>query len=224
MGTVGLFVASICFGIAAVRTRRALGAGASTVSAWKPVVLGVLAVGLFFAAGEEISWGQRIFGVDTPESVRAENAQGELNVHNLWAVNGALDTIFQFFWAGLFVAVPLAAALWRPAREVLGRYLPVAPPVIAGFLILNYLLAQTGERVFDDEDLYTSKYPLVHSITELKEAGVGIVLGIAAFLVLRRTSDEPLLGRPPDRGEREPVEARPERGPIRVGRRAAGRR
>ncbi len=44
------------------------------------VVLGSL---FFFGAGEEISWGQRIFGVQSSEFFMKHNAQGETNLHNL---------------------------------------------------------------------------------------------------------------------------------------------
>lgn len=37
----------------------------------------------FFAAGEEISWGQRIFGWETSEYFMERNAQSETNIHNL---------------------------------------------------------------------------------------------------------------------------------------------
>ena len=46
------------------------------------VTLG-LGLFLFFAAGEEISWGQRIFGLVTPEYFKEHNAQQETNLHNL---------------------------------------------------------------------------------------------------------------------------------------------
>lgn len=36
-----------------------------------------------FVAGEEISWGQRIFGIETTEYFMEHNAQGETNLHNL---------------------------------------------------------------------------------------------------------------------------------------------
>lgn len=36
-----------------------------------------------FGAGEEISWGQRIFGVETGEYFLEKNYQGETNLHNL---------------------------------------------------------------------------------------------------------------------------------------------
>lgn len=37
----------------------------------------------FFAAGEEISWGQRIFGWETGETFKEINKQEETNLHNL---------------------------------------------------------------------------------------------------------------------------------------------
>lgn len=50
------------------------------------VAYAFLAVASVLAAGEEISWGQRLLGLETPESVREANLQEELNVHNLGAV------------------------------------------------------------------------------------------------------------------------------------------
>lgn len=37
----------------------------------------------FFAAGEEISWGQRVLGYSTPEILAHHNLQKEANFHNL---------------------------------------------------------------------------------------------------------------------------------------------
>jgi hypothetical protein len=44
---------------------------------------GILALLFFFGAGEEISWGQRIFGIESSEFFQENNAQGETNLHNL---------------------------------------------------------------------------------------------------------------------------------------------
>jgi len=49
---------------------------------WKLTVI-VIAVLFIFAAGEEISWGQRIFGVESSEFFKDNNAQKEMNLHNL---------------------------------------------------------------------------------------------------------------------------------------------
>ena len=44
------------------------------------ILLGAL---FFFGAGEEISWGQRIFGIQSSEFFEEHNAQKETNLHNL---------------------------------------------------------------------------------------------------------------------------------------------
>jgi hydrogenase/urease accessory protein HupE len=44
---------------------------------------GVYALLFLFAAGEEISWGQRIFGWNSNDFFATHNAQGETNLHNL---------------------------------------------------------------------------------------------------------------------------------------------
>lgn len=49
---------------------------------WKIGVLFSAAL-FFFAAGEEISWGQRIFNIQSGEFFTQNNAQGETNLHNL---------------------------------------------------------------------------------------------------------------------------------------------
>jgi hypothetical protein len=53
------------------------------------------AVGLFFIAGDEISWGQRIFGVETPESFKAINTQEEITVHNLESFAGFVSYFYM---------------------------------------------------------------------------------------------------------------------------------
>ncbi len=45
------------------------------------------AVAFFVVAGEEISWGQRLLGLETPAAMAEQNRQGEINLHNseaLW--------------------------------------------------------------------------------------------------------------------------------------------
>lgn len=49
-----------------------------------PSIIFILAGLIFlFGAGEEISWGQRIFNIETPEYFEEYNAQSEMNLHNL---------------------------------------------------------------------------------------------------------------------------------------------
>ena len=53
---------------------------------WK---LGILAIAFvfIFGAGEEISWGQRIFNIESSAYFKENNAQAETNLHNM-VVNG----------------------------------------------------------------------------------------------------------------------------------------
>jgi hypothetical protein len=55
----------------------------------------------FLACGEEVSWGQRIFNIETPEYIAKNNKQGELNFHNLHALSGG-NTWRHFFKTGEF--------------------------------------------------------------------------------------------------------------------------
>ena len=50
------------------------------------VLFGLLAIGLVFNIGEEISWGQRILDFETPEELLEQNRQGESNLHNIYGV------------------------------------------------------------------------------------------------------------------------------------------
>lgn len=59
---------------AALKGKRGLGAA---------LVTGFFALLFFFAAGEEISWGQRIFGWESNEYFKQANAQQQTNIHNL---------------------------------------------------------------------------------------------------------------------------------------------
>ena len=54
---------------------------------WFLTVNFALGLLLFIAAGEEISWGQRILEIESSDYFQKNNAQGETNLHNL-VVNG----------------------------------------------------------------------------------------------------------------------------------------
>ena len=80
-------------------------------------VLGAAALGLMLlvAAGEEISWGQRLVEFDTPSALVDGNRQDELNLHN---VDGLQDkaVIAQVLVAGAGVWLARAAKLaWAQA-------------------------------------------------------------------------------------------------------------
>jgi cell division protein FtsW (lipid II flippase) len=71
--------------------------------AWFLFVTIGLALMLFFAAGEEISWGQRILGLKSPEFFMEDNTQKELNFHNLVVDGVKLNKVI--FSIGLIAAM-----------------------------------------------------------------------------------------------------------------------
>lgn len=63
----------------------------------------IAALGLFFVAGEEISWGQRLLNISTPQQWAEVNLQEETTLHNLPVVQGlsGVAYILLGFWGGL---------------------------------------------------------------------------------------------------------------------------
>lgn len=129
LGFVFLFLTSVFLGWAGVRT-------------WKnPDVPRVQALALFFmaliffwAAGEEISWGQRIFSIPTPESLARINAQKELNLHNIDKT--FFDRVMHL--ANVFFAVFAAGFYFSGRDRFAGFKLPDVPLVLTLILVPLY--------------------------------------------------------------------------------------
>lgn len=104
-----------------------------------PFYLG-LAIVLFLAFAEEISWGQRIFGWATPTDLPFDNLQGETNIHNLALFHGEslfnLHRLFNLFWMSYAVVLPLlVGAVPIVARLCQRISLPVPPAWIGGLFV-----------------------------------------------------------------------------------------
>ena len=88
----------------------------------------VLGLGLFVVAGEEISWGQRLLGIETPERIRSSNLQGEFNLHNIEGIHQNVRALGMVAIVGLFVLIPLARLGWaRLARLEARLGIPPVP-------------------------------------------------------------------------------------------------
>lgn len=73
----------------------------------------LLAVGLIFVAGEEISWGHSMLQLELPDYFERHNTQGDLTVHNLDA--------FQPFLHNAYIAVGFGGAFaWLAAGLLCG--------------------------------------------------------------------------------------------------------
>jgi hypothetical protein len=100
-----ILAASVAFALAARSANRTGRDGLTTIYL-------IVAVGAVLAAGEEISWGQRILGFATPAALDTINHQGESNLHNI----SSIQRLFNLgeMAAGLYgLAVPL---LWLSSR------------------------------------------------------------------------------------------------------------
>ena len=109
-GTVLILVPATVAGAASIPRLRGM-ARARLLRVW--VALWALAC-LYFA-GEEMSWGQWLFGWETPEVVRRFNDQGETNLHN---VSNFLDQVPRAFVELFLFVGGLLLPLWR---KVSGR-------------------------------------------------------------------------------------------------------
>jgi hypothetical protein len=108
----------------------------------------LIVIAFFFVAGEELSWGQRIFGLETTEYFKENNAQAELNLHNLTVgevkinklVFGLILTTVILIY---MVLVPVLYQKMRKFKELLDSwYIPV--PRLrhsASYLVLMLLIS-----------------------------------------------------------------------------------
>ncbi|MBI2375720.1 MAG: hypothetical protein HYV07_17120 [Deltaproteobacteria bacterium] len=91
----------------------------------KPVaVIGALGLTAFcvFVAGEELSWGQRVFGFRPPDLFLEHNFQQETNLHNF------LKNILDTRWVVAFIAILYGATLpFVPQRGILRHLDGVVP-------------------------------------------------------------------------------------------------
>jgi hypothetical protein len=97
-----------------------------------------LAFLFFVMCGEEISWGQRYIGLETPEALAAVNVQGEINFHNMFGY--FFDHMFIAAFFVWLVLVPLAAAYSRFFRRTFWTVgLPVGSLGLAAGAALVYV-------------------------------------------------------------------------------------
>ena len=111
---------------------------------WRAMALTAVYAALFvFASGEEISWGQRIFGWQSGEFFARNNYQGETNLHNLMigdlrlaqaVFGGPLTALILLY----LVALPLLYPRVRAIRALADRLAAPVPGVRhAAFAVLG---------------------------------------------------------------------------------------
>jgi len=198
IGASSLFITSILFFYGFRVARKSL--DKTWVSLVKQLVYLVLALLFFFGAGEEISWGQRIFGFKTPEPLAQVNKQDELNLHNLSVFENSklftADRLFDAFWF-LFAVVTPAVALLLPAFDrFMSKFIPIVYWGIGLLFLYNYVWAKAAKFIYGT--VYTfDKISLKQAIQEIKESNYAIIfvlVGLFAIWDLNKPKDiSPLL-------------------------------
>ncbi len=159
----------------------------------KTLYFSLLALLFFFAFGEEISWGQRIFNYATPEAIKEINAQGEFNLHNITVFHGrtpdgeekkgilALFTMHRLFYIAFLtylLIIPLLFRVNARFRAFIKKiHLPV-PPIIFGILFCaNWIFGNSLRAVLS--------HLKGHGVVEIKETVFALILFMFALYWLR---------------------------------------
>ena len=89
---------------------------------------------MVFVAGEEISWGQRIFGFATPDFLMHLNEQREFNVHNISV--STFDSLYRI--GTLILCMVTSAAFFAGKRQAFWIPLPSILLMLGFLMILSY--------------------------------------------------------------------------------------
>ncbi len=152
--------------------------------------LTIFALGCFFTAGEELSWGQHFFGWSTPESLAAINKQQETNLHNINGFANKTRTILSSLLFIFGALLPLYRKFkhqrLHSLREKKYWWLwPSFSLVCVG--ILSFLVA-LPQRL----ELVGIQIPIPNNIAEIKECLLtfGFFLyALALYLRLKTNGD-----------------------------------
>ena len=157
-----------------------------------------LAIVLFLAFGEEISWGQRIFNFSTPEAIDRINVQHEFNLHNLEIFNGELldgsdktgiasffeihRLFYLFFLAYLFI-LPLGYQLNNKFRRFINKIRIPVPSIYLGLLLLaNLIYGHMLRAILGGPVNITG-----HGVVEIKEVAVALILFALPLTLMKQS-------------------------------------
>lgn len=145
-------VASILSGVMLIRLYRKRRLGSTAL------IVGLMSLLFFFVAMEEISWGQRIFEVQSPEFFQTYNQQEEITLHNflsryslhLLYISVGLYGAFawKFFPARLKEQFPKLTQFIIPNRLLQGYFLPAALLYLYYDYVSVFLVKVLGLTVF----------------------------------------------------------------------------
>ena len=104
----------------------------SKVISSKNIGIILFSIIFFFGFGEEISWGQRIFNIETPLFFSENNLQSETNIHNLMIGGVKLNKLIFtnglfFIFLFYFLAGPYLYTKSNNVKSIINRFSIVIP-------------------------------------------------------------------------------------------------
>ena len=145
----------------------------------------LLALFFFFVFGEEISWGQRIWGIDGGAFFKTMNAQQETNLHNLkwfnvldenqtrqaWWKVFPMNRLFRMFWLFWCLLIPITTSFSVAADRLFHRLgIPHVDPGFGVLLLINYTVMKWLETIL----------PARIEMVEIEECAAAFLLLLAA--------------------------------------------
>jgi hypothetical protein len=118
-----------------------------------------LSIGFLLICMEEISWGQRLFDLSTPEFFRTHNYQKEINLHNLsftynYLLHGSYILVggygalaFLIVWTGIVNRSKSSVDLFVPPWYLATYFFLVCLLYLYYDYLSEFLVAQYGEQV-----------------------------------------------------------------------------
>ena len=137
----------------------------------------------FLIGGEEISWGQRIIGLGTPQALAEINVQGEANFHNIEGIHGSIRMLGLLVVLGICYVVPLADRFVPPLRRLIVKLRHPVFPLWATGIVTAAILLMAVPRFFLGG--------VIFELDELGEFCLGIAFLIFADQVAREEGKGP---------------------------------
>lgn len=150
---------------------------------------------MFLGCGEEISWGQRIFGWGTPEGLRQHNVQGETTLHNIEILNShdfdntlktgwrkwiTVDFLYKFFCIAFGVLLPLAVMALGFLKSLASKLkLPVPALAVGVFFLANWMVFKIINGYLLPPGHDVQYYDTVGEISECLSAAVFFAIAFA---------------------------------------------
>jgi hypothetical protein len=147
----------------------------------------MFALGLLFTAGEEIAWGQQLFGFGTPQSWTRLNVQGETTLHNIKGLQGRSELFRLAFAYGGFIGLYMARAAPR-------RFRRIAPPAE---LFTWFLIVAMYETVNLFNDVVRIQPSFDHYINQMSEVMELLIAGCGVLYVWQKWAQEGIIIRRP---------------------------